>query len=326
MGKVCTYYSFLILIFSLSSTDSFCNPKDTTKIGIYVNSIYDLDYLNNSFSIEFWMWRVNKISDIHESQEINLVNVKESSILYSSSSLKDQTFNIIPIKNSDTLYWEYNLIRATIKHEFDISNFPFDNEDLEISFEEDIYNSQDLFLKVDSEQSGLFDKLKIQNWRIDSLRSNNTNTFYNSSFGNPRDSAPLYYSSVTFSIPIKRNSSAMFWKLLSGLFVAFTISLFSLRINIHEADARFATCVGGLFAAIANMYIVNSNLPMISQFTFLDELHILTFFLILILFITSTTSLRFHNEGKDKKGRLLDSIVFYGLMFVYFLAVIVLLP
>lgn len=272
------------------------------------------------------MWRVNNLKDVHESQEVNLLNAKESEILYTSSSLEDQSYNVIPINKTDTLFWEYKLIRATIKHEFDISNFPFDNENLDITLEEDIYSAQDLYLKVDSSQSGLSKILKIQNWTIEQLAFKPGKTSYSSSFGNPVDSSPLSYADVTFTIPIKRDSSAMFWKLLSGLFVAFTISLFSLRININEADARFATCVGGLFASIANMYIVNSNLPMVSQFTFLDELHIMTFFFILLLFVTSTTSLRFHMQGKDQWGRKLDTLVFYGLMLIYLVTVLVLIP
>ena len=272
------------------------------------------------------MWRVNRVRDIHDSQHIYIANAKETSILYSSSDLKDQKFNVIPVANSDTLFWTYNLVRATIKHEFDISNFPFDNENLELRLEEDIYNAQDLYLQVDIKQSGLSKFIKMQNWKIDSLNFLEADEFYKTSFGNPRNDSPNSYSQVKFIIPIKRDSSSMFWKLLSGLFVAFIISLFSLKININEADARFGTCVGGLFAAIANMYIVNSNLPMISKFTFLDELHIMTFFFILILFVTSTTSLKFHRQGNDKKSGLLDNIVFYGLLFIYFIAVIILLP
>lgn len=319
-------YTLFTLMILTKVTWTFGGPQDTTRIGIFVTSIYDLDYLNNSYSIEFWLWRVNHVRDVHDSQHIYIANAKETSILYASSDLKDQKFNIIPIANLDTLFWTYSLIKATIKHEFDISNFPFDNENLQLVLEEDIYNSQDLYLNVDTKQSGLSKSIQIQNWKIDSLNFKNTEAFYKTSFGNPRNNSPNSYSSVKFLIPIKRDSGSMFWKLLSGLFVSFIISLFSLKININEADARFGTCVGGLFAAIANMYIVNSNLPMISKFTFLDELHIMTFFFILILFITSTSSLKFHRQGNDKKSKLLDNIVFYGLLTIYFITVIILLP
>ena len=134
------------------------------------------------------------------------------------------------------------------------------------------------------------------------------------------------YSVFKVVVPITRDGWSLFLKLFAGLFVAFVIALFSLRINITEADGRFGVCVGALFAALANMYIVNANLPLVSKFTFMDKAHILTIFLILILFIASTFSLKYYKTDKLQKSKKIDKYVTYAVITFYIVGIIAIFP
>lgn len=84
--------------------------------------------------------------------------------------------------------------------------------------------------------------------------------------------------------------------------------------------------MGALFAALANMYIVNSNLPLVSKFTFMDKAHILTIALILVLFIASTFSLKYYKVNKLKKSKKVDLVVGLSVIGIYFIGMFTIWP
>jgi hypothetical protein len=215
-------------------------------------------------------------------------------------------------------------IKSQIKHDYNISQYPFDEETLKINFEGATYYDDWVKLSVDPESK--MDSIKINGWKVGQMEIKRTDNVYASSFGSPGETKAQKYSGFTVSIPIAREGWALFLKLFSGLFVAFVIALFSLRINIAEADGRFGVCVGALFAALANFYIVNSNLPVVSKFSFMDKAHILVIFLILILFITSTFSLQFYKSGDLTLSKRLDKFVVISVIGIFLVGMLIIWP
>jgi hypothetical protein len=289
--------------------------QEKTKLGIYVTSVSDLNYVENSFTAEIWLWRLNTDRVVHEDQVIEFMNAKET-------SQSNNKVEIRKTKSQDSLYWDYKKITGVFRHVYDIKNFPFDEELLEIDLEDAIYNSREVQFDIDLNESGLAKDIKFQNWDIDSIRFEYYTHKYNTTFGDPNDPGHYTYPGLRVLIPIKRDSLFLFTKLFTGLFVAFIIALFSLRIDITEADARFGACVGGLFAGIANMYIVNSNLPMVSQITLIDQLHVLTFFCVVALFISSTVSLKYYSKGQNEKSIRLDKVMFKLIAIFYAVSIV----
>jgi hypothetical protein len=317
--------STLIICLILCIQFAKANSSDTTKVGVFITSVYDLDYLKNSFTIEYWLWRLNKNPEFKEYYLFEATNSKEDKKLFSSADWKDQSENQIVKSTGDTIFWDYENFRSTIKHDFNIAKYPFDKEILTVKFEGVSYYDDWVKLVIDHENSGR-NLLGINGWKIGEMKISRTNNVYSSNFGSPGDTSNHVYSGFTIQIPISRDGWALFFKLFSGLFVAFVIALFSLRINIAEADGRFGVCVGALFAALANMYIVNSNLPIVSQFSFMDKAHVLVIFLILVLFITSTFSLQYFKEERIERSKKLDKVVVLSVISTFTIGMIAIWP
>jgi hypothetical protein len=307
----------LILIVLLIPQVAMSNIQDTTKVGVFVTSIYDLNYVDNSFSAQFWVWHLNKKREFKEYNIYEPNNVKQLKKTSSSTEWPDQSENVLPLKNLDTLFWDYEEYEGVFTHQYDINKYPFDKEILIMDFESSNYYDDWVKLVLDSKHSALDINISIKGWNIDEMKVEKYGSVYNTTFGSPGDSSGHVYSGFRVTIPIERNGIALFFKLFTGLAVSFFIALFSLKINISEADGRFGVCVGALFAALANMYIVNSNLPVVSQFSYMDQAHVITIFLILALFISSIYSLKYSKSGKVKKSRRLDSYAFYSILIVY---------
>ncbi len=314
MGARSTSGLGFVLVFFCSTLCSWGQPsvsintadkiRDTVKVGIFINSIYDLDYQRGSFSVNYTVWRLNKKREFKDYYLFLPMNALELDTLVSSAEFHDQSENIISRRTGDTTFWDYYDMTGKFRHEFDVRTYPFEVEELVMEFEGNMYYDHYVELAIDN-QSGT-DTLKLDSWEISPIKTLTTEKTYPTNFGSPGESGTHTYARFKVVIPIKRSGGSLFVKLFIGVLVAFFIAFFSLRINIAEADGRFGVCVGAIFAALANMYIVTLNVPLASKFTFMDALHILVILVIFWIFLCSTRSLKYYKEDKYKRVQKID--------------------
>lgn len=285
-------------------------PKDTLNIvntGIYITDLYDFDMINSSFSVNFWFWQKCGSKKILENDEVEFVNAKEKEILFE---------DIDAVENKQ--FWKTFKSKAIIKQKWDVTKYPFDKHQLEIILEDGKYSSSDLKYKYDYKNSILNDHLKLGEWEINLATAKPFERKYPSNFGDGRYKNHSSYSGLKVQYEIgRKHPIPIFFKNFTGLFIAFLIALFSLKIHISEADARFGACVGGLFASIGNMYIVNDKLPNADYFTLFDKLHILTFILIFVIFCISFISLKKYKQNGYLSSKKLDNKSFTILSIIY---------
>jgi hypothetical protein len=108
--------------------------------------------------------------------------------------------------------------------------------------------------------------------------------------------------------------------MLTGAYVAFLISCLVFFLSSEYQDSRFGLCVGGLFAAIGNKYIVESIVPTSTTNTLMDNVHNLTFSFILLVVLITMISLNLFHTGDEKKIRLskkIDRTCFYAIISIY---------
>jgi hypothetical protein len=109
-------------------------------------------------------------------------------------------------------------------------------------------------------------------------------------------------------------------KMLTGVYAAFLISCLVFFVSSENQDSRFGLCVGGLFAAIGNKYIVESVVPSTITNTLMDNVHNLTFtFILLIVGIIIISLKLFESEDPRKRSRSLwlDRVAFYSIVIAY---------
>jgi hypothetical protein len=110
------------------------------------------------------------------------------------------------------------------------------------------------------------------------------------------------YSGITYSITLFRtHPRLLFAKLLLGMYVAFLVAYIALFLDI-KSSARIELPVGGLFAAIANKYIIESILPQSPQFTLVDKLHSVTIISILAILVYTVVWLFLRRQNEKKHG------------------------
>jgi hypothetical protein len=299
---------FLILILLLLKLNSFSQSKpDTIRAGIYLKSLYDFNSSAFSYDVDFWMWFIYKNDTLKPLQRIEIANAKK----YDYSDMS--------IEKRNGLGWATQNCKATINQNWDLKHYPFDHQKLEIVLEETEHDIRKVILTADNPKFEYNDKIDIKGWKIDSSKIWNGISEYKSDFGDPTLNGMSKYSNVHYTIFLSRESWALFFKLFTGCYVAFLVSFLVFFIKPIYVDPRFGLSIGGLFAAVGNKYVVDSNIPSSISFTLVDKIHDITFVYILLTIFLSIISLKIYDGGKILKQKRFDNYAALSIFISYVL-------
>ncbi|MCX7877706.1 MAG: hypothetical protein N2510_03580 [Ignavibacteria bacterium] len=280
---------------------------DTVKIGAYIFSVYDLDFPGNKINVDYYVWYVARADSMELLQYFEPVNAVE----YTKSNESDEV--------KGELIYQTMRINSKIKKEWDVSNFPFDRQTIEILIEDYDKDISKLVFIADTSASKIDKDVKLEGWNITDFGIRVVDHTYETNYGDPELSLEDYstYSRAILHFTIERKGYGLFFKLFIGLFISVLISLVTFFINPLDLDPRFGLSVGAIFAAIASQYVIASTLPQSATLTLVDKLHDVAYIFIFICISVSALSLHYMKNGKEKSSEKLDRYSFYILSASY---------
>lgn len=270
---------------------------DTVKAGVYITSIYDIDFKAKEYNITLWLWLKYKKKDFDFLQNLE---VPQAKTVTRSFSTVDSTGGKVYLLMK---------LQCIMKDSWAIENFPFDQQRLRFSIENSQFDSRELVFVPDTLGKHFDPRFTLRGWSIDSLTVLAGTRAYETAFGDDSYKKPhTEYSTFKVRVVIHRDSMGLFWKMFLGMYVAFLIAYMCFHIHADSIDSRFALSVGSLFAVIGNKYIVDSALPESTSFTLVDTLHGITLLFILIIIISTAYTLRLIKQHKIEKSIKFDII------------------
>ncbi|MEP6683964.1 MAG: hypothetical protein ABJA35_11920 [Parafilimonas sp.] len=303
-------FVFIVLIISTAFTSSslFAQQQkpDTVLTGIYITSIHDVDFKQQEYTIDFWLWLKygNPDFDFSRNLEIPLAKTVQRSFA-TADTVNGKIFLLMKLQ-------------CVMKDSWVITNFPFDKQTLRLSIENSQYDSKSLVFKPDTLGKHFDPRFILQGWIIDSFRMATAIKPYETAFGDPDLSVPhTEYSAFRVRLGVHRDAIGLFWKLFIGMYVAFFIGYTCFYIHADSIDSRFSLSVGALFAVIGNKYIVDASLPETVTFTLVDTLHGITLFFILIIVAANAWSLQMVKQNKLRQANKFDIIIAQVLLVLY---------
>ncbi len=301
-------YIVILLFLSSYGNVKLIAADDTCKVGIYFNSLTDFNISDQSFSADFWLWFNYTNDSLQFNDALEITNSKSSSFTNYAKMKKD------------SVNWDMMKFNTEVFKEWDVSAFPFDKQKLTLHIDHTIYDTKKLAFITDHGNSSIDSNLVLSNWKIDSLEFYVNNQTYNTTFGDPVIKGSSTYPSVTADIYLTRqNSWNTLFKMLTGVYVAFSIVL--LAFFVKPSD-RLGLCVGGLFAAVGNKYIIESVVPSTVSNTLFDNIHNITFIAIFVILVVAVISFKWNETQKPEfiaKAKKLDMASFYSVVAVYIL-------
>jgi hypothetical protein len=302
MKKALLFIAFFLLV-NIGRTIA---QPDTVKTGIYITSIHDIDFKENEYAINLWLWLTykNKAFDFLQNLEI--------------PQAKTFTRSFSTVDSSNGKMYILMKLQCVMKDSWRINNFPFDHQKMRLSIENSQFDSKDLVFVTDTVGEHFDPRFTLRGWRIDSFKMVTGTKVYKTTFGDASLKKPsVEYSSFKVTIGIGRDAIQLFWKMFIGMYVSFLIAYICFYIHADNIDSRFGLSVGALFAAVGNKYIVDSSLPDSTTLTLVDTLHGITLLFIFAVITSSAYALRLMKQDKIKQANRFDFIAAQVMLAIY---------
>ena len=285
---------------------------DTVKIGVYLFSLYDLNFPENKFNADFYVWYNFKNDSLHPEETFELVNSTEFTKVGESR------------EKYDSINYSTFRCNSTVKKQWNVTDFPFDKQHVELEIEDINDDATSLVFVPDTFGSKIDKDVKLDGWKIKDFSVKVVDHTYETNYGDPTLPENEYstYSRVIVSFTLQREGGGLFFKLFVGLFISVLISILTFFINPTDLDPRFGLSVGAIFAAIASEYVISSTLPQNQRLTLVDILHDVSFIYIFICILISAISLHFVKSGNEKASKKLDWYSFWSLTVSYIILVL----
>ncbi|MGQ0740607.1 MAG: hypothetical protein ACT4OJ_16280 [Bacteroidota bacterium] len=231
-----------------------CQPataqKDTCKIGIYLNSVYDFNIEEKSFMADFWLWMNYRNDSVQFNEGLELPNSKTVE------------FSHYSVEKKGEVNWASQKCKAQMMHQWDLSRFPFDYQKFRIELEDPNYDTSQLVYAADTVNSKVDCSFNAKEWDIVSFNVTAGERTYGTTYGNPGLSGSSSYPRMTAALLIKRNNSwIMLVKMLTGAYVAFLISCLVFFVSSNNQDSRFGLCVGGCLPLSVTSTLLSLSSP-----------------------------------------------------------------
>lgn len=296
---------------STAAQEEGSGPADTVKIGAYILSVYDLDFPGNKVNVDFYLWYNTQKDSLDLLQYLEIMNASESS---KSMETEEKRGNIV---------YQTVRVNSQIKQNWNIANFPFDRQTVEIMIEDYDKDKTRLVFIPDTTGSKFDKDIKIQGWVVKDFGIKVVDNTYETNYGDPAIPLNEYstYSRTIISFTMERDGKGLFFKLFIGLFISVLMSMLTFFINPLDLDPRFGLPVGAIFASIASQYVIASTLPQNTMLTLVDILHDISFIYIFLCIFLSTLSLRYIKQDKKESSKKLDRISFIVLAVSYVILV-----
>jgi hypothetical protein len=283
--------------------------KDTLKVGVYLDNIYEINYLNSNFKTTFYVWIISNKELKTENLNNDISNFLDIDRIIDYKSLLVESYTIN--QHNKTKYYYLNKVNATILNNMDVSKFPFDIQKLKIYLELNTHYKGEYVVILDKKNSKLKPNF-IDKWHVGNVDFKLDSKNWDSNFGDLKNDT-YQLDALNINIPLIRASWTIYWKLFIVLFISFFLTSLSLFIPNKQSEEKLALIVGSLFTAIGNKYITESYLPISDTFNLSDKLHVITFMFIAFFTIYAI----FEQRAKLKDNFKKDYLVFFLSILIY---------
>lgn len=283
------------------------------RVGVYFMSIHNVDTAAGTFDANFWMWSVCPTRDMEPLKTMQFLNAESVEGSLDSNLQRGEG------------WWSTRLFTGTFRENFDLANYPFDHQSLDLQIEESVLDERGLRYSLDVAQSGLDAKLTTPGWLISDLKLQSGVTTRDTTFGDPSlPNGQSGYASMTVKLKANRTKGANFIKATFPLYIAAFLALISMGFDVVATDhflGRMGALGTILFAVVLSFVSVDQLVGPHQGLFFLDQIHFAV--LALILLATGWSVLAHRAAGRFMDGAVVqrwDLRVTLGLLALYLIA------
>jgi hypothetical protein len=236
--------------------------REAVRVGVYILSVGNLDTTTGRYTMDFFLNFICETVPCDPS-EFDLMNAS------ADTSIEDQTD---PSVRGEEFYYR---IRASLRTNLDLRNFPFDEHILEIELEDKNKNDQNYVLIADPDQSGIDSSVYVSGWNLEPQISGGVTS-------HDYDVYDEAYSRARFSIRIYHPWFSSFMKGLFAAIVIVGVGMLSFLMKPEDSGDRLELTSATLASAIFYHLTLTASIPPVGYLTYADRFMILQYIFITI--------------------------------------------
>lgn len=242
------------------------SPLMSVKTGIYIVSVHGLDMRTQTVGVAFWSWFLHESEEYKPAESVEIVN--------STYARVDTSFDD---KAGDAI-WSTIKYRADVKHSWNLVNYPFDVQKLQIFLEDGDSDRSALLFVPDQENSKVDPEALLAGWKVLDLKIGEIEKAYDTTYGDPELKGTSSYSRLVATITLQRKGLRLFFDEFIATYIAYGFVL--LMFLSKSFDGKFTVLSASVFSAVCNKYVVDSHMPPITVLGLADKIQWLTFLFI----------------------------------------------
>lgn len=275
------------------------SSASVVKIGLYLDSIYDLDLSKLTFKARGWIWYkwikaplINGTTDpghlgmfdlnFLDEIDVNQVKSSEKPVWYKEPSGMGTFWN-------ETSF-DAKLSAPTIN----LRNYPFDRQQLKILVTNPVHTTDELIYQILQFRlpSRVFN---ISGYRLDGVSFSNDVRVFTSNFGDSsavswRDDSATSQSQATFSIFISRNPITSFFQYALPMFIVNMLAVSTIRLADSYWEVKIPAAPAATLSLIFLQNTFQQDLPQVSYMTCMDLMFILSYLICFLCFADSLSN------------------------------------
>ena len=292
---------------------AWAQPAQQVATGVYVTKIEGLNFRENKYSLDFYLW-------FRWKAEGPLVDYKPLETFEIVNGRIENKTSVFEKKIGDMNYASVR-VSTTMSEPWELARFPFDSHTMTVRIEDSNYTAKDLVFVADKSNSGLGDEIDMAGWTPSNFVTDVQHKVYRTNYGDTSlpTNASSEYSRFMFSVDIARASQGSAVKLLSTVLLATAVAFVAFLVKPSDLDARFGMGIGSLFAVTASAFISASLVPDSGEMTLADKMHMVALAFIFGTLLLSAMCLKLevsrHRELAyriDRHAVVLLPLAFYG--------------
>jgi hypothetical protein len=291
--------AYLLLALGIAPLAAMAQPAQVT-VGTYVNKIQDLNFRENKYALDFFIWfrwkAEGKLADYKPLESFEIIN-----------GTIDNKSSVVEKKIGELNYASAR-ISATIAETWELKAYPFDWHRTSVRIEDSSFTALDLVFVPDKTNSQLGEEIDLAGWTASKFDTAVTQKTYRTNYGDtslPSD-ARSEYSRFIMAWDLDRTGWGAAVKLLSTVFLATAVAFVSFMVKPSDLDARFGMGVGGLFAVAASAFIASGSVPDSGSMTLADLIHMVALGFIFATLLISAYCLQLEVGGKEERAFRID--------------------
>ena len=286
-------------------------PKEVV-IGAYIENLQGIDLNTNSFQADLYVWMRWMDPALKPYESIEVMNP------YETWALTATPITDAPMRQPDgSLYYSIRY-QGGFNTNFDLSEFPFGEQQPQIQLEDKILENDQLTYVLDTTPIALDPEVTLPGYDIQAPSIKVAAIHYPTSFGEISGKGNDVYSRVTIVVPVTHPFLATSIKVLLPVILIIATASLIFRIPPKLFEPRIGLGITALLTLVAMQWSALSSLPDGGYLVMLDIIYIISYAFVLIALVQSISTSWKARAGdiniairRDRKFMFLDLGVYF---------------